>query len=169
MRKIIRLILITLLAVLTLIQFIRPPKNISNSIGVNDISAKYSVPGDVQHILKASCYDCHSNNTRYPWYWQIQPVTWFMNGHIEDAKRGLNFSIFASYKIRQQYKSFDNINKEVKSGDMPLTSYTLIHRDAILTDSQKLAIANWTIFSRKEIENQYPPDSLTSNKPAREQ
>jgi hypothetical protein len=88
-----------------------------------------------------------------------------MNGHIEDAKRGLNFSTFASYNVRKQYKSFDNINKEVKSGDMPLTSYTLIHRDAILNDTQKLAIANWAATSRKEIENHFPPDSLKSNKP----
>jgi hypothetical protein len=168
MRKIIRIILIILLAALILIQFIRPPKNISKGIGADDITTKYLISGDVQHILRTSCYDCHSNNTRYPWYWQIQPVTWFMNGHIADAKRDLNFSAFASYNIRKQYKSFDNINKEVKNEDMPLTSYTLIHRDAILNNTQKLVIANWTIVSRKEIEKHYPPDSLKINKPARE-
>jgi hypothetical protein len=81
----------------------------------------------------------------------------------------LNFSTFASYNIRKQYKSFDNINKEVKSGDMPLTSYTLIHRNAVLNDPQKLAIANWTAISRKEIETHYPPDSLKSNKPVGKQ
>jgi hypothetical protein len=166
MRKIIRMILIVLLAALILIQFIRPPKNISTGIGVNDITKRYTVPDDVQHILKTACYDCHSNNTRYPWYWQIQPVTWFMNGHIADAKKDLNFSTFASYNIGKQYKSFDDINKEVKKGDMPLTSYTLIHRDAILNDTQKLAIANWTNSSRKGIESHYPPDSLRINKSA---
>ena len=158
-----------LLAALILIQFIRPPKNISKDIGVNDIITKYNIPADVQHILKVSCSDCHSNNTRYPWYWQIQPVTWFMNGHITDAKKDLNFSTFASYNIRKQYKSFDNINKEVKNGDMPLSSYTLLHRDAMLNDTQKLAIANWTIFSRKVIENHYPPDSFKINKAAHEE
>jgi hypothetical protein len=168
MRKITRIVLISLLAGLILIQFIRPPKNISKNIGTTDITTKYGVPPDVQQILNISCYDCHSNNTRYPWYWNIQPVTWFMNGHIADAKRGLNFSTFASYNIRKQYKSFDNINKEVKSGDMPLTSYTLIHRDAILSDTQKLVIANWTIFSKKEIENNYPPDSFAINKSNRD-
>jgi Haem-binding domain len=166
MRKIIRIILIILLAALVLIQFVRPPRNISEGINVNDISTKYTIPGDVEHILKTSCYDCHSNNTRYPWYWEIQPVTWFMNGHIAGAKRDLNFSAFSSYKIGKQYKLFDNINKEVKNGDMPLGSYTLIHRDAILNDTQKLVIANWTTLSRKEIENNYPPDSLKTNKPA---
>ena len=89
-----------------------------------------------------------------------------MNGHIEEGKRHLNFSIFTSYAIGRQYKMFDEINKEVKGGDMPLTSYTLIHRDAILSDTQKTAILNWTVASRKQIEDNYPPDSLKINKPA---
>jgi len=153
-----------LLTVFILIQFARPSKNISTGIAVNDITTRYAVPDNIQHILKTSCYDCHSNNTRYPWYWQIQPVTWFMNDHITEAKKDLNFSIFTSYKIGKQYKSFDDINKEVKKGDMPLTSYTFIHHDAILADSQKLAIANWTAGCRKEIEKRYPADSLRINK-----
>jgi len=168
MRKIIRITLITLTAALVLIQFIRPQKNISEAIDANDITSKYGIPDEVQHVLKVSCYDCHSNNTRYPWYWQIQPVTWFMNMHITDAKRDLNFSSFASYPIWKQYKLFDDINKEVKNGDMPLKSYTFIHRDAILRDSQKLAIANWTLSSRNEIKKGYPPDSLKINKPGRQ-
>ena len=135
---------------------------------VSDITTKYMIPDDMQHILKVSCYDCHSNNTHYPWYWQIQPVTWFMNGHIMDAKRGLNFSAFTSYNIGKQYKLFDKISKEVKEGDMPLSSYTLIHRDAILNDTQKLAIENWATLSRKEIESHYAADSLKTDKPARE-
>lgn len=160
MKKIIRFILIILLIALIIIQFIRPKENISEGISASDITAKYNVPDNVRHTLQIACYDCHSNNTRYPWYWKIQPVTWFMDGHIADAKRALNFSTFTSYNIGKQYKAFDKINKEVKSGDMPLTSYTLIHRDAILNDAQKLAIESWTATSRKQIEGNYPPDSL---------
>ena len=165
MRKKIRVILLFLLGALVLIQLFRPQKNVSGSIDGRDITAKYNVPPAVLDMLKTSCYDCHSNNTHYPWYWNIQPVTWYMNGHIADAKRGLNFSIFASYAIRKQYKLFDNISEEVKKGDMPLGSYTLIHRDAVLSDAQKLMIANWAAASRKEIENHYPPDSLIKKAP----
>jgi hypothetical protein len=164
MRKIIRLILIILLIVLIIIQFIRPKKNISEDMAINDISSKYAIPADVHNILKVSCNDCHSNNSLYPWYWNVQPVMWFMNGHIEEGKRHLNFSIFTSYSIARQYKMFDEINKEVKGDDMPLTSYTLIHRDAILTDIQKAAITNWVTASRKEIESKYPSDSLIQKK-----
>ena len=88
-----------------------------------------------------------------------------MNGHIQDAKRKLNFSTFSTYSIRKQYKSFDDINKEVKNGDMPISSYTLIHRNAILNPAQKLTIATWTTAARKELETRYPPDSLKTNKP----
>jgi Haem-binding domain len=169
MRKAIRIILVVLLVLLIIIQFFRPAENIAVGIAVNDISSKYTVPPDVDHLLKVACYDCHSNNTRYPWYWKIQPVTWFMNGHIEDAKRGLNFSAFTSHTIGQQYRAFNGISKEVKKGDMPLSSYTYIHKDAILSDQDKLAIENWAAGCRKNIEGQYPPDSLVSPKPSPQQ
>lgn len=160
MRKIIRMILIILLIVLIIIQFIRPAKNISSGNEENAIATKYSIPDSVQNILKVACNDCHTNNTRYPWYWQIQPAAWFLDGHVRQGKRHLNFSTFTLYPINKQYKLFDKINKEVKSGDMPLTSYTIIHRDAVLNDAQQLAIENWTTASRKEMEQNYPADSL---------
>jgi len=158
--KIFRKILILLLVALIAIQFIKPQKNISTNKEVYEITSHFVVRNDVENILKISCYDCHSNNTRYPWYWQIQPVTWFMNGHIKDAKRALNFSIFTSYNAGKQYKEFDQINSEVKKGDMPISSYTLIHRNAVLTDSQRLAIYIWTKACRKQMETTYSPDSL---------
>jgi hypothetical protein len=158
-----------LLIALIVIQFFRPSKNISEVISINDIKTKYTVPGEVEDILKVSCNDCHSNNSQYPWYWHMQPVAWFMNDHIIEGKRHLNFSAFASYEIARQYKLFENINREVKGGDMPLTSYTLIHRDAILNDIQKAAIANWTAESRKQIKAAYPADSLIMKKPNRTQ
>ncbi len=157
--------LIVLLVALVIIQFFRPSKNISEGTAVNDITTKYAIPDSLQATFKVACNDCHSNNSRYPWYWSLQPVAWFLNGHINEGKKHLNFSIFTSYKIGRQYKLFDEINKEVKGGDMPLTSYTLIHRDAVLSDAQKLQIANWTAASRKQIKSLYPPDSLKSNRP----
>ncbi len=159
MKKIIRVVLIILLVILIIIQFIRPEKNISGNIA-NEITTKYTVPPNVMNTLKPACYDCHSNHTEYPWYWNIQPVAWFMSGHTKDGKRHLNFSDFTSAEIWRQYKRLDEIGDEIKSGDMPLTSYTLIHRDARLTDQQKNDIQNWVDATRKEIERSYPPDSL---------
>ncbi len=160
MRKIIKIVLIILLVAFISIQFIRPKKNASMEITENQITAKLPIPADVHQILKVSCYDCHTNNTYYPWYWQVQPVAWFLNDHINNGKRHLNFSEFATYSIRKQYKKLDEIGKEVKSGDMPLTSYTLIHSDAVLTAAQKMAIETWVNNSKKNMEARYPADSI---------
>ncbi|MDB5198125.1 MAG: cytochrome [Chitinophagaceae bacterium] len=160
MKKIFKRILIVLLIVFIAIQFIRPQKNISAGISANDISTKYPVPDSVQAILKVACNDCHSNNTRYPWYAEIQPVTWWLNNHIIDGKRGLNFSDFTSYRVKKQLHRLDDINDLVKKNEMPLASYTWIHRDAILTNRQKLAIATWTEALKDSIKARYPVDSL---------
>ncbi len=148
-----------LLALLIIIQVFRPEKNIGDLVA-HDITTRYAVPGDVTHILKVACYDCHSNQSIYPWYWNVQPVAWFMNGHIEEGKHHLNFSEFATYATWRQYKKLEEIDDEIKSGDMPLTSYKLIHADARLSDQQKMDIRNWVAASRSELENRYPADSL---------
>lgn len=160
MKKIFKRILTILLIIFIAIQFIRPAKNISEGISANHISTKYAVPDSIQAILKVACYDCHSNNTRYPWYNQIQPITWWLNNHITDGKRGLNFSEFTSYRIKKQFHRLDDIDELVKKDEMPLSSYTLIHTDARLTDRQKLALYTWTARIKDSIKAYYPADSL---------
>lgn len=103
----------------------------------------YSVPAKVETILKTSCYDCHSNKTNYPWYSKIQPIRMLMDGHIKEGRENLNFSEWGSYSSRKQGNKLDRISKQVKSGEMPLFSYTLIHRDAILTTIQKEELIRW--------------------------
>src|SRR5439155_20340848 len=101
--KKIKKVLIALLVIFVVIQFFRPAKNKSDKPSLNDISTKYNLPEDVKNILKTSCYDCHSNNTIYPWYSEVQPVGWWLNNHINDGKNEVNFSEFAAYPIRRQY------------------------------------------------------------------
>jgi Haem-binding domain len=151
-----------LLATLLIIQVFHPAKNINASpqATVNDISKIYAVPENVQSILKTSCYDCHSNNTYYPWYSNIQPVAWWLNHHVEEGKREINFNEFASYQIRRQYKKMEEVIDQVKEDEMPLSSYTIIHNDAKISQEQKLALSNWADGIRKEMESKYPPDSL---------
>lgn len=167
MKKIIKNILLFLLVVLVIIQFIHPPKNIADpsTLMANDISKVYVVPDSIHQILKTSCYDCHSNNTVYPWYSKIQPVAWWLNDHIEEGKKEINFSEFATYRIGRQYKKLDEIIKQVKEDEMPLSSYTLIHKNAILTQNQKLAISNWASAIRDTIKATNPADSLIIKTP----
>ena len=160
MKKILKKIFIGLLIIFVVIQFFRPGKNRSDGISAHDISTKYPVPDSVQAILKIACNDCHSNNTRYPWYAEIQPVAWWLNNHIKDGKIALNFSYFTSYRIKKQLHRLDDINEQVKKNEMPLSPYTLIHTDANLTAQQKLTLANWTESLRDSIKAHYPADSL---------
>jgi Haem-binding domain len=152
----------TLLAAMVIIQFFRPEKNINTTTAAtaNDITKVFAVPENVQSILKTSCYDCHSNNTYYPWYNNIQPVAWWLNHHVDEGKSELNFNEFATYSIRRQYKKMEEVIDEVKEGEMPLSSYTIIHKDAKLSQEQKLALSNWADAIRKDMESKYPPDSL---------
>lgn len=149
-----------LLLAFIVIQFIRPAKNKATGISANDITTKYAVPQDVKNILQTSCNDCHSNNTNYPWYANVQPLAWWLNDHIKDGKRHLDFSEFASYRIGKQYKKLEEVAGEVNENQMPLESYTFIHEKAKLSDAQKLTITNWVNTLRDSIKAQYPEDSL---------
>jgi len=162
MKKIRKPLGLSLLAIFIIIQFFHPVKNVgsTSAMPLNDIGNIYPVPPDIQAILKTSCYDCHSNNTSYPWYSNIQPVAWWLNDHILEGKRELNFSAFASYRIRRQYKKMEEIIDQVKDDEMPLSSYTLIHRDARLDKEQKISLQNWASAIRDTIKARYPADSL---------
>lgn len=152
--------MIILLIVFVLIQFIRPEKNRSTGINDKDISTLYYIPDSIQTILKVACYDCHSNNTVYPWYAEIQPVAWWLDNHVKDGKKHLNYSEFAKYRIRKQYIKFEETEELVKENVMPLPSYTWIHKDAILSERQKRALIEWSSSIRDSLKTKYPADSF---------
>lgn len=162
--KIIKRILLVLLGLLLIAQFIRPSKNISNSKTTNDINEKFILPQDVATMLRTSCYDCHSNETHYPWYAEVQPIGWWLNSHIQDAKRHLNFSEFASYSLRRQYNKLEDIAQQVNDGLMPLPSYLIIHTDARLSQEHKERLIMWANATRDSMMAQYSLDSLERRK-----
>lgn len=159
-------LLLVLLAAFVIIQFFRPAKNMASGpeAYAKDISRIHAVPADVQLILQKACNDCHSNNTKYPWYSNIQPVAWWLKDHIDEGKRELNFSEFAGYSLRRQYHKLEEVEEQVKEGEMPLSSYTIIHKDAKLTDTEKQALYNWVNGIRDSMRSVYPIDSLERKK-----
>ena len=144
MKKIIKKILFIGLIIFLLMQLYQPARNESFE---QDITANftkvYKVPKNVEAILRTSCYDCHSNNTNYPWYSYIQPARFFMESHIKEGKENLNFSEWGNYSNRKQNNKLDRIAKQIKSNEMPLSSYTMIHKNATLSATQKKEIINW--------------------------
>lgn len=159
-------ILLALLGILLILQFVSPEKNIhpEPNASEKDISTLYPVPDSVRAILKTSCADCHSNNTRYPWYARIQPLGWWLNHHVEEGKAELNFNEFAAYRPRRQYHKLEEIIEQVKEGEMPLTSYTVVHRDAKLSETQREQIAGWANALLDSMRVRYPTDSLRKKK-----
>lgn len=161
--KVFKKLLIVLLVVFVVAQAFRPEKNNSNDTS-KDISNSYVVPENVKTILAKACNDCHSNNTRYPWYAEIQPVAWWINDHVKDGKKHLNFNEFDGYRIARQYKKLEECIEEVKDGEMPLTSFTIIHKDAKLSDDEKQILFTWCEIVRDSIKARYPADSLVIKK-----
>lgn len=137
--------------ILVLIQFIQPAHNQNGQVLDTDISKMVSVPDNIQSILKNSCYNCHSNYTNYPFYIYIQPAGWLLSYHIRNGKEKLNFSEFGSYSKRKQVNKMNSIVKQIENDEMPLASYTFIHRDAILTATDKNVIINWASSARDSI------------------
>lgn len=148
-------IFLAALIVLVLLQFIQPTKNQTTSLSNNDLSKMYEVPQDVRPILQKACYDCHSNNTKYPWYNKIQPVAWWLQYHVNDGKKHLNFSEFGGYEPKKQYHKLEEIAETVEEGEMPLNSYTWMHKEAQLTSTEKQTLLIWAQALRKTIALQY--------------
>lgn len=139
----IKKVLLILLVVLVGIQFIPTKRNQNQQVLESDISKTFTLPAEIQTIFKNSCYDCHSNNTNYPWYNKIQPVSWLLENHIKKGKKELNFSEFGSYSKRKQKNKLKSIKSQVIDDEMPMFTYTLIHTNAKLTKSDKKLIKNW--------------------------
>jgi hypothetical protein len=146
--KVIKIVLLGLLAVLVIIQFIRPAWNKSESESANEITKVLVVPDSVRTILHNACYDCHSNNTSYPWYSNIQPVAWYLANDIKKAKGQLNFDDFAGYPVRRQRGKLSAIADEVSDNGMPLPSYRLMHKNARLSQEEKAHLINWAQHSQ---------------------
>ena len=155
MLDMVKKIFISLLALLIIIQFFHPSKNISTEPAPNDIVLHFTVPSNVQDVLKKSCYDCHSNNTKYPWYNNIQPVAWWLQTHVDEGKHELNFNEFAGYAPKKQYHKLKGIIDSQNDGWMPLDSYLWIHKDAILTKNQKNELIKWADSLSREIKTKY--------------
>lgn len=130
------------------IQFMRPVKNDSNHIQDSDISKIVFIPDSVMYVLKNTCFDCHSNNTIFPWYSNVQPVGWLMARHIRKGREELNFSEFGSYSTRRQLSKLNGITNSINDDIMPLSSYKLMHKNSILSTYEKEMLIKWVQQAR---------------------
>ena len=149
--KLLKRILLVLLIVFIAIQFVQPARNKAGRVLETDISKTVNIPDNVELVLKNACYDCHSNNTVYPWYINIQPMGWLMANHIKEGKAELNFSEFGSNSSRRQVSKLTGIANSIKEGIMPISSYTRMHKNARLSGDEKTRIIDWTLQAKASI------------------
>ncbi len=138
-----RLFWYTVLGLLIIVQVypVTRPEVVANN--PDDIMKVTEIPSNVSSMLKAACYDCHSNETSFPWYSSVSPVKWLVYQDIRKGREKLNFSNWASMDKMDQAEVLDNISTEVMGGDMPMKIYHIMHSDAKLSDEDRQAIADW--------------------------
>ena len=134
---------LALLVVLVGIQVIPTRTNQNTEVALSDFIKTNKVPEDVGRMLLTSCYNCHSNNTNYPWYSNVQPVGWLLENHINKGKAVLNLSEFGGYSVRKQKSKLKSMANQIEKDEMPLSSYTLIHRDARLSKESKKELVDY--------------------------
>ncbi|MRT16791.1 MULTISPECIES: heme-binding domain-containing protein [Aequorivita] len=135
--KILKIIALIFLVAFITIQFFPIELNQSDTVPKTDFLLVNTVPETIQKKLEVSCYDCHSNNTEYPWYSKIQPAAWFLEDHIKEGKAELNFNEWDDYSDRRKNSKLKSIINQIKDDEMPLESYTYIHGDAIFSADEK--------------------------------
>ncbi len=163
MKKILKPIGWILLIALIVIQFFRPARNLSGE-KTNNIAKNFAVSDSVQQILAVACNDCHGNKTVYPWYASVQPIAWWLAGHVNDGKRHLNFDEFTSYRLRKQYHKMEEVVEQIENGEMPEKAYRLVHAGARLTEAQKTTLIHWAETIKDSMKARFPMDSLIAKK-----
>ena len=119
----------------------------------DDILVNNEISQEVSDILKTACYDCHSNETSYPWYSYITPVSWFLFEHIEHGREELNFSEWSALRKSRKVRKLNEIGEEVSEGEMPLGSYLIMHSDADLSEEQRKMITDWAESFAVQVKN----------------
>jgi hypothetical protein len=157
MKKMIQWTGIGLVVLFLGLQFVRPAKTNPPVDEAHHLVNQLEVPDEVSDVFRRACYDCHSNDTRWPWYSKFAPVSWFVIDHVNHGRRHLNFSDWARYSRQDQEKTLAEIQETVRSNAMPLSSYTLIHRDAVLSDTDKKMISDWANAQRQRLSHPASP------------
>lgn len=128
---------VLVVAIVLVIQVIPVERNVSTVPPGQSFERTEKVPANVAAILKVSCYDCHSNNTRYPWYSELQPGAWLMARHIKKGKEELNFDEFDDYSKRRKKAKIKSVISQIEKEEMPLKSYRMMHGNARLSADEK--------------------------------
>ena len=140
-----------------LLQLANPARTNPPVVPGHDVLATKAPPPEVAAILRAACYDCHSDETKWPWYSHVAPLSWWVAGHVEDARKRLNFSEWPHDDPQRARKNWNRVSDQVQSGDMPLPSYTWMHAPARLSPEKRELLVQWTKQEARRLESPTAP------------
>ena len=141
--KVLKKVALFLLLILLAIQFIKPAKNRAETPEDSGFLLETNPSDEVVEILKNSCYNCHSNQTNYPWYSDISPISFWIDNHIDQGKEHLNFSDWTNYDTDKKVYKLEEIIETIEAGEMPLREYIWLHQDSRLNTQQQKAVIEW--------------------------
>jgi hypothetical protein len=145
MVRYLRLTMVSGIALLVIAQVFRIDR--TNPPVVQDVAA----PAEVDGLLRRACYDCHSNETVWPWYSQVAPVSWLLARDVHEGRNELNFSTWSAYAPAKKDKKLKESAEEVAEGEMPPWFYVLVHRDAALSPADVERLRAWTAEERSKL------------------
>ena len=136
-------ILLGVILAFAILQILPRDKNANQEPTKEDLFEVEEASMELTTLIKEACYDCHSNQTSYPWYSEIAPLSWWIDDHIAHGRKHLNFSEWASYKAEKKSHKAEEAVEEINEGEMPLESYQLAHSSGRLSDEEKTMIVRW--------------------------
>lgn len=148
-RRRFRTIVLLVLLAIVLLQFIPVDRSAPPVNPAQDFLNVQNAPVSVASLMRSACYDCHSNETRYPWYAYIAPVSFWLQNHIREGRENLNFSTWTLYNAEDLDEALEEMIEVVKEKSMPLNSYLWGHPEARLTDAQRQEMTTWFQSLRK--------------------
>lgn len=143
MKKFLKWTVIILLIGMVIIQFIRIDKSVPEYDKSGDFTAVNSQDAEGIKLLKNACYDCHSYESKYPWYSNIAPVSWMVGHHIEEGREHLNFSLWTSYSVEDKAEIIEESCEEIQEGEMPMSGYVRMHAEADLSEQDKQVLITY--------------------------
>ncbi len=154
MRRAVRWTMVSVIAGAAAIQSVRPARTNPVTIPDRTLAARVPVGREAAAVLDRACRDCHSNDTRWPWYSQVAPVSWFVIDHVNHGRRHFNYSDWAQYAPADAERILKNTCALTRKGSMPMPSYLWMHRDARLSDADVVALCDWTDGVRRLVRSQ---------------
>jgi len=151
MKKVLKILGVILIVIVVGIQVVRPARTNPPVDESQTIYARTQVPPEAASILNRSCRDCHSNQTVWPWYTQVAPVSWWLSNHVNEGRRNLNLSEWGKLDRDRQDRKLRQICDEVQDGMMPLSSYLPMHPAAKLSEQDKKTLCDWTEKERERM------------------